>query len=211
MTPALYVHRNTPIHRIPASLKVATLVTTGIGIFLVSDVLWLLPPLATILVLCLIARMPIGETIRQLRPAVVLIAVIFLVHGYFTSWSLGFLVVLRFAILLLLALLVTFTTRTSEMIDVLERGLSPLAVVGINPAKLSLMLSLALRFIPLLFEKFTEIREAQQARGLDGNIVALIMTLHMANDLTEAIEARGYDPDHTPAQRRGSRSETPTI
>ena len=147
------------------------------------------------------------------RPGV-LIAVIFLVHGYFTSWTLGFLVVLRFAILLLLALLVTFTTRTSEMIDVLERGFSPLALIGVNPAKLSLMLSLALRFIPLLFEKFTEIREAQRARGLDGNIVALIMpllikTLRMANDLTEAIEARGYDPDFTPPPHHTSRSKFP--
>jgi biotin transport system permease protein len=62
------------------------------------------------------------------------------------------------------------------------------------------MLSLALRFIPLLFDKFEEIREAQRARGLERSVVALLMpllikTLRMANDLTEAIEARGYDPD----------------
>jgi biotin transport system permease protein len=130
----------------------------------------------------------------------VLILIIFLVHGWFTSWTLGFLVVLRFAVLLLLALLVTFTTRISEMIEVLERAFRPLAVFGVNPEKLSLMLSLALRFIPLLFEKFQEIREAQRARGLDRNILALLMpllikTLRMAGDLTDAIDARGYDPD----------------
>jgi biotin transport system permease protein len=68
------------------------------------------------------------------------------------------------------------------------------------------MLSLALRFIPLLFEKFQEIREAQRARGLDRNLLALLMpllikTLRMAGDLTDAIEARGYDPDHVPGPR----------
>jgi biotin transport system permease protein len=86
------------------------------------------------------------------------------------------------------------------MIEVLERAFAPLRVFGVNPEKLSLMLSLALRFIPLLFEKFQEIREAQRARGLDRNFLALLMpllikTLRMANDLTEAIDSRGYDPD----------------
>ena len=62
------------------------------------------------------------------------------------------------------------------------------------------------RFIPLLFDQFAEIREAQRARGLDRNIFALLMplmikTLKMADNLTEAIEARGYDPHHVPAKR----------
>ena len=206
MTLGLYVHRETPIHRVPAAVKVLTLVAAGVGVFLVPNPLWLVPVVAAVVGLMVVARVPLGETLRQLRPVAMLIVVIFLVHGWFTSWTLGFLVVLRFAVLLLLALLVTFTTRISEMIEVLERGFGPLAVFGVNPEKLSLMLSLTLRFIPLLFEKFQEIREAQRARGLDRNILALLMpllikTLKMANDLTDAIDARGYDPDRKPTDR----------
>ncbi|MGF1640780.1 MAG: energy-coupling factor transporter transmembrane component T family protein [Rhodospirillales bacterium] len=203
----LYLHRRTPIHRVPAAVKVLTLFAAGIGVFLVPNPFWLVPALAAVVGLMVLARVPLGETVRQLRPVAVLIVVIFLVHGWFTSWTLGLLVVARFAVLLLLALLVTFTTRVSEMIDVLERGFRPLSVFGVNPEKSSLMLSLALRFIPLLFAKFQEIQEAQRARGLERNVVALLMpllikTLKMAGDLTDAIDARGYDPDGRPMVSR---------
>ncbi len=109
-----------------------------------------------------------------------------------------------------MAVLVTFTTRVSDMIETVERAIAPLAPLGVNPAKVSLTLSLALRFIPLLADRYTEIREAQRARGLDRNIFALLMplmikTLKMADNLTEAIEARGYDAHDTPVRRHGRR------
>lgn len=207
MNLGLYVHRNTPLHRWPAGVKLVVLFAAGIGVFVVSNPLWLLSLLAVVCGLFVVSRVPIRQALCQLRPAAVLIAVIFLVHGAFTSWELGFLVVLRFAVLLLMAVLVTFTTRVSDMIETLERALAPLTPLGVNPAKVSLTLSLALRFIPLLFDRFAEIREAQRARGLDRNIFALLMplmikTLKMADNLTEAIDARGYDPHPQPAKRK---------
>lgn len=207
MNLGLYVHRDSPLHRLPAGAKLATLLVAGVFVFLVSNPLWLLPLLGIVIGLFAVARLPIRQALRQLRPAAILIVIIFLVHGAFTSWALGFLVVLRFTILLLLALLLTFTTRVSDMIRTLESALAPLKPLGVNPEKVSLTLSLALRFIPLLFERFTEIREAQKARGLDRDIVALLMplmirTLRMADALTEAIEARGYDPERPPDNRR---------
>jgi hypothetical protein len=70
--------------------------------------------------------------------------------------------------------------------------------LGVNPAKVSLALSLALRFIPLLYAQVHDIREAQRVRGLERNFTAiavplLVRTLRMANDLTDAIEARGFN------------------
>lgn len=200
MNLGLYVHRDSPLHRLPAGAKLLALFIAGIGVFLVSNPLWLLPLLGVVTCLFAIGRVPVRPALLQLRPAAILIVIIFVAHGFFTSWALGFLVVLRFAILLLLAVLVTFTTRVSDMIATLERALVPLAPLGVNPEKVSLTLSLALRFIPLLFDRYTEIREAQRARGLDRNVFALLMplmirTLRMADALTEAIDARGYDPD----------------
>lgn len=63
-----------------------------------------------------------------------------------------------------------------------------------------MVISMAIRFIPLLREKFTEVHEAQQARGLNTNIVALaipliIRTIRMASEVAEALEARSYDTD----------------
>lgn len=117
----------------------------------------------------------------------------------FTPLDAGVLVVVRLASLLLLASLVTLTTRSSDMIDALEKGLGWLYYLGINPGKVSLALSLALRFIPVLASITEEVREAQKARGLDKSVIAIavpviVRMLKMADDISAAIEARSYDP-----------------
>ncbi|TVR98419.1 MAG: energy-coupling factor transporter transmembrane protein EcfT [Rhodospirillales bacterium] len=198
MSFGLYIERQSPLHRLAPSVKLAALLAAGIGVFLVRDPLWLLPVLGMVGALWAVAQIPMRQAWRQLRPLAVLMLLFLLVHGWLTSWTLGFLVVLRFAILVLAAFLVTTTTRLSEMIETLERAMAPLTRFGVNPAKVSLALSLALRFIPLLYDRVREIREAQRARGRERSIVSiavplLVRTLRMANDLTEALEARGFD------------------
>jgi biotin transport system permease protein len=86
------------------------------------------------------------------------------------------------------------------MVAALERALRPLSRFGIDPDKISLVISLALRFIPVLGEQVTQIREAQRARGLDRNILALavpllVHCLSMADAVADAIEARGGTGD----------------
>lgn len=202
----LYVDRRTPIHALPPAAKLAALAAAGIGVFLVADPVWLAALLAGVVGLMAVARVPLAQAAHQLRPIAILLAVIFVVHGVFTTWEQGLVVALRFAALLLLALVVTFTTRVSAMIETLERALRPLAAIGVNPSKVSLTLSMALRFIPLIAARAVAVREAQRARGLERNLVALVMpllvkTLRMANDLSDAIEARGYDPDRRGGER----------
>ena len=204
MTLGLYVPGASLLHRLSPAPKLAALVATGLGVFFIDDPLALSACAAIAFALLAAAGASLAETGRQLRPVALLLGIVFLAHGLFTSWSLGLVVVLRFAVILLLALAVTFTTRVSDMIETLERGLAPLAAIGINPAKVSLALSLTLRFIPVIAEQAREIRNAQRARGLDRNLVALTMpllvkTLRLSITLTEAIEARGWDPeDHHP-------------
>jgi biotin transport system permease protein len=111
----------------------------------------------------------------------------------------AFLVVSRFGGLLMLAGLVTLTTRTSDMIEAMERGFAALRFTGINPRKVGLALSLALRFIPVLAAMTVEVREAQKVRGLDNSIIAIaipliVRMLRMSDQISEAIEARSYDP-----------------
>lgn len=198
MSLALYIHGASPLHRLAPSVKVAILIAAGIGVFLVGDPLWLMAVLLIVAALYALARIPLAALARQLRPLAFLIGLIFLFHGLFTTWTLGVLVVLRLAVLVLLAMLVSFTTRVSDMIETIERGLAPLALLGVDPAKVSLALSLALRFIPLLYAQVHDIREAQRVRGLERNFTALavpllVRTLRMASDLTDAIEARGFE------------------
>jgi biotin transport system permease protein len=203
---ALYIHRSSPLHRLAPSVKVAVLIAAGIAVFLVGNPLWLMPVLLIVAGLYALARIPLAVVARQLRPFALLIGLIFIFHGLFTTWTLGFLVVLRFAVLVLLGMLVSFTTRVSDMIETIERGLAPLGLLGVDPAKVSLALSLALRFIPLLYEQVRDIREAQRVRGLERSFSAiavplLVRTLRMASDLTDAIEARGFEGNTSDARR----------
>jgi biotin transport system permease protein len=203
---ALYIHASSPLHRLAPSVKVAALIVAGIAVFLVRDPVWLLAVLGVVAVLYAVARVPLATAARQLRPFALLIGLIFIFHGMFTTWALGLLVVLRFAVLVLLGMLVSFTTRVSDMIETIERALAPLAVFGVNPEKVGLALSLALRFIPLLYQQVQDIREAQRVRGLERNFAAiavplLVRTLRMAGDLTDAIDARGFDARQSGARK----------
>jgi len=196
----LYIPRASPIHRLPAGPKVAALVVAGLGILAIDAPIPLTALLAGIGALFAVARLPARAVADHLRPVLLLALFFFAVHVVLGDVRTGLITVLRFVILIALATLVTLTTRVSDMVEALERALRPLRVVGINPDKASLMISLAIRFVSLLLDQVRAIQEAQRARGLERSVMAvavplIVKTLRMANSLTEAIEARGYDPD----------------
>lgn len=197
---SLYVPGGSFIHRAPATVKLLILLIGSAALFMVSSIPVHAAELVLIAGLFHAARLPWRDTFRQLRTAMILLIPIFLFHVFITDWVLGLETVLRILVLLLLAVLVTLTTKPTEMIDVLEAAARPLRHIGVNPSKASMMLSMVIRFIPMMMREAQEILEAQRARGLDRNAIALLMpllikTLKMADDLSEAIEARGYDPE----------------
>lgn len=197
MTFGLYISRHSPIHRLSARCKVGLLAVAGVSVFLISHVIGLAGLLAVVMIMMPIAKLPYAAVMAQFRPVVPLLIAILLLQGLWGDWLSGWIAVLRFAILIGLATLVTLTTRLSEMTEAIEQGLTPLKRFGINPVQVSFMLTLALRFIPILLHQFHEIQEAQQARGLDRHPIALfvpflVKTLRMADEVSEALDARGY-------------------
>jgi len=197
---SLYVPGDSLVHRIPAGTKLVLLFAGSIALFAVSNIPLHVGELLAIAGLFHVARLPWRAVLRQLRTALLFMVPIFLFHVFITDWVLGLETVLRILALLLFAVLVTLTTKLSDMIDILERAFRPLAYLGINPSKASMMLSMVIRFIPLMMREAQEILEAQRARGLDRNAIAvlvplLIKTLKMADDLSDAIDARGYDAE----------------
>ena len=197
---SLYVPGDSFVHRLPAGAKLLILFAGSMALFAVSGIPVHAGELLVVAGLFRVARLPWRDTLHQLRPALIFLVPIFLFHVFITDWVLGLETVLRILVLLLLAVLVTLTTRLSDMIDVLERAIRPLRHVGINPSKVGMMLSMVIRFIPLMMREAQEILEAQRARGLDRSAIALLVpllikTLKMADDLSDAIEARGYDAE----------------
>ena len=119
----------------------------------------------------------------------------------------GAFVVWQFIALVLSGAILTLTTPPSELIGGLEKLLQPFKYLGIPTQDIAVMVSMALRFVPTLLEEFDRIRTAQTARGADvrtGKLAQRVRTaasmtlplmtsaLRRADDLAEAMEARGY-------------------
>lgn len=194
-----YVSGNSAVHGLRPGVKIGSLAVFGTLMFVLPRLDLVLAVLVAVLALYRLAGIALATAWAQLQPTLWVIAVFFVAQLWMAGWVAGLLVVARLAALLLLASLVTLTTRASDMIEALEKGLGWLRLVGVNPAKISLALSLALRFIPVLAAITNEVREAQKVRGLDRSVIAvavplIVRTLKMADDVAAAIDARAYDP-----------------
>ena len=103
--------------------------------------------------------------------------------------------------------LLTLTTSPIELTDGLESLMNPLAKIGLPAHEISMMMTIALRFIPTLIEETDKIMKAQKARGADfesGNIIKraknlvpllvplFISSFRRADELAIAMEARCY-------------------
>lgn len=194
----LYVQRESALHHLSAGWKLIVLLLAGILVFTITDWRMLLVLLAGVLALYGVARLGAQATWAQVRPSLWLLLFFLVFQGLLTTWEAGVITVLRFGVMILLGSLVTLTTRTSELLATLERATLPLARVGVNPAKVSLAISLTLRFIPVVVQTVRDVQDAQRARGIEKNAVALavpviIRTLKMADDVADAIDARSFD------------------
>lgn len=121
-------------------------------------------------------------------------------------------VFVRIVNILFLSSLLTLTTKPMELNQGLESLLKPLRALKVNPSIFTMMIAIALRFIPTLINEANKILKAQASRGVDfkeaklkekiTQVVSLIVPMFViayrrAIDLSDAMEARGYDPDAT--------------
>ena len=115
---------------------------------------------------------------------------------------------LRLILLILGSSLMTLTTTPNQLTDGLEKLLKPLNAIHVPVHELAMMMSIALRFIPILVEETDKIMKAQMARGADfesGNIFQrvksmvpiliplFVSAIRRANDLALAMDARCYN------------------
>ena len=170
-----------------------------------------------------LSKVPLKFMVRGLKAVLVLLLIsvsfnLFLTPGR-EIFRLGFLKItlegLRTAVFMAVRLIflvlgssvMTLTTTPNELTDGLEKGLGFLKKVGVPVHEVAMMMSIALRFIPILIEEADKIMKAQMARGAafeSGNIVQraksmvpllvplFISAFRRATDLAMAMEARCY-------------------
>ena len=171
-----------------------------------------------------LSKVPFRFMTKGLKSIVMLLMItvvfnLFLLDGDVVFWHFGFLritdrgirtavmVGIRLIYLILGSSVMTLTTTPNDLTDGLEKLLSPLKKIHVPVHDMSMMMSIALRFIPILLEETDKIMKAQIARGADfesGNLIqkakAMIpllvplffSALRRAMDLALAMEARCY-------------------
>lgn len=195
---ALYIPRSSPIHRLPAGIKLLACLAGTTVIALLGNI-WLLAfALLLTLALFALARLPLRAITGALRPLLLIGGAIVTLQLALSGWPDAAATSLRLPALVLLASLVTYTTPLSDMIETVTRAASPLARFGISPPKLGLAIALAMRFIPALAKDWREIEQARAARGATGPAFLaigplILRILSMTNALGDAIASRDFD------------------
>ncbi len=213
------------LHRLDPRIKVVLTVLYIVCSFLCKNVLSFALLLLSAVVLILLGRVPLRIVLRGLRPVLIILAFtailnIFwtrgeraLVDWYFIEiypegiYAAVFIMVRIAALIIGTGMFLTYTTTPIALTDALEDLLSPLKKLRVPVHEFAMMMTIALRFIPLLMEETDKIMTAQKARGADfstGSLVqrakALIPVLiplfvsafNRAGDLATAMECRCY-------------------
>lgn len=190
------------LHRLPAGVKLVGIAALVLAVSLLPSTLWAAGA-ALALVVVVFAAAGLGDGMLGLR-----------VLGT-QLWALRWVVVLmlggqliflgpvpaaantgRVVAALLLAGLLALTTRVTALLHAIERGLGPLAFVRLDPARIALMLTIALSTLPVMGRIARDVREAQRARGARPSlrrfaVPYLVMSLKHADELGDALAARG--------------------
>ncbi len=218
-----YYQTDSVIHRLDPRVKLMGTLVYIISLFLGRNI-WLYL-LATIFLAVVIklSKVPLKFILKGLKAVVVIIALsaafnLFLTAGepLIKIWKititkegliLAIFMVVRLIYLIMGSSLMTLTTTPNNLTDGLEKGLGFLKVIRVPVHEIAMMMSIALRFIPILIEETDKIMKAQTARGADfnnGNIIKrakamipilvplFISAFRRANELAMAMEARCY-------------------
>lgn len=184
--------------RIPAGWKFTFLFAASLGIYAVGSLAVQVAVFVLAVTAAVLTRTPPVRLARMLAGLVVIVGIVFLTLGLTTSWEAAAVSALRLLSLCLFAWAVSLSTTFGEMLTLFERLLAPTRHLGLNPAQMSLALSMTIRFIPQIRTQYLEVREAQFARGLHNSPVAvlvplLVRTLESAQEIAAALDARCYD------------------
>lgn len=187
------------VHRLPAGVKIAALTLGSLAIFFVSTLGGVAIAIALVGAGYALARLHPRHLWAQVRPVMLIVAVLFGVQW----WAIGFepaaVLAIRIATLVALAGLVTLTSRTADLLDAIGCAIRPLRRIGVDSERVALVLSLAIRGIPVLADVSHQVQEAQRARGRRDvrayAVPVVVGALRRADAVSEALAARGLDDE----------------
>lgn len=192
---SLYSEQLTWLHRWTAGSKLLLLAVLGTLLFLIPNP-WVL---AAATVGCALLWLSLGAATgiagRLLRTVIVTSLLVAGFHVFMQNYTLAAVSSLRLVSASILGIALTVTTRPSDLVEVLERLLKPLAPLGVSPERVALQLALMLRFTEHFFVQWKKLDDAYRLRtGKPGGLALIApLTIHMlqaSKRVADAIWAR---------------------
>ncbi|MBO4479781.1 MAG: energy-coupling factor transporter transmembrane protein EcfT [Clostridia bacterium] len=219
-----YYPTGSVVHRLDARIKLLAVIFYIITVFFIRDYVMYAAMFVFIIGLTLVAKIPLKVLLRTVRTIVFLVLVTSIINLFFTTgevlwvhWKFikiykegvehAIKLALRLILLMLFPSLLTLTTTPMELTDALESLMKPLKLIKVPVHAIALIMSIALRMIPILMEETNKIMLAQKARGADFDtggalkkakaMVPVLVPLFVgafrrADELALAMDARCY-------------------
>lgn len=213
-----------PIHNLDARTKIAMTFGFIVSLFFSTNIIVYAIAALVLGIVINISKVPFSYMIKGLKSILFLVVFtvllnIFMVNGdhvIFEIWKLkatwegvltAFLLATRLMMLIIGSSILTLTTTPINLTDAIEKLLKPFEKIKVPAHEIAMMMTIALRFIPILLEETDKIMKAQMARGADFEsgglikkakaLVPLLVPLFIsafrrADDLALAMEARCY-------------------
>ena len=218
-----YYPADSILHKLDPRVKFLGTLVFIVSLFLIKGLAGYVFVTVVLATLVRLSKVPFGMMLKGMKAIIfiLIITVIFNMlftpgEAIFTIWRLSvtkegavqaFRMAIRLSYLIIGSSIMTLTTTPNQLTDAMENLFSPLKVIKVPVHEISMMMSIALRFIPILMEETDKIMKAQIARGADfesGNIIKRVTNMipllvplfvsafQRANDLAMAMEARCY-------------------
>lgn len=218
-----YYQTDSVIHKLDPRVKLVTTLCYIISLFIVDNAVGYVIAGLFLAIIIRLSKVPVKFMVRGMKSIVFLLLMavvfnLFLTQGevVVSFWKLKItkegiilagMMAVRLVFLIMGSSIMTLTTTPNNLTDGLESLMKPLRMIKVPVHEIAMMMSIALRFIPILLEETDKIMKAQIARGADfesgnlikkaKNMVPLLVPLFIsafrrANDLATAMEARCY-------------------
>ena len=218
-----YFPGDSVLHRLDPRTKLVLTLVYIVALFAASGPVTYGVMLAALVACVILSEINLKTILRSLKPLWVILVFTIVLNIFFTGgtviFQLWFIKVTREGLIIAVKMmarlvmlivgtfLLTYTTSPIALTDGMERLLSPLKKIGVPVHELSMMMSIALRFIPTLIEETDKIMNAQKARGADfesGNhiqrakamlpilVPLFVSAFRRAEELAVAMESRCY-------------------
>lgn len=218
-----YYQADSVIHRMDPRTKIVGTIAFIVSLFLIKNIIGYAVATVFLAAVILISKVPFRYMVKGMKAVVFLLLITVVFNMFLTPgevlvsfWKFritkeglrqAVFMALRLSFLIIGSSLMTLTTTPNNLTDGLEKLLKPLKILRVPVHEIAMIMSIALRFIPILLDETDKIMKAQLARGADfesGNLIKkaksmvpilvplFISAFRRANDLAMAMEARCY-------------------